>query len=110
MANVTTVDTKWGISIRCRVSEGRTVYFSGFDREYAQLRGIVFKSLNQQCEDHCEIKRDSIPTEIACMGRAAIASYIFSVHGEPYEEVATQLGVSVETVRQYIFDFRHGRR
>lgn len=110
MSKVTTVDTEWGVNVRYPISEEKTMYFSGFDREHAQKRALVFESLNERCEDDCGICRNSIPTEIACMGRAAIAAYIFSVHGESYKEIAARLDVAQKTVEQYISDFRHNRR
>lgn len=110
MTEIITEDTEWGVVVWVDATNGKERTFSSFSREHAQMRGLAFKAIDNRCEGTCEILRDTIPSEIEDMGKAAIASYLFAVHAEGYEGTAARLGVSVGTVKQYLSDFRHGRR
>jgi hypothetical protein len=51
-----------------------------------------------------------VPVRIARGGKAAIAGYLKVVHRERENWIASRLGVSESTVRQYLSDLREGRR
>lgn len=51
-----------------------------------------------------------VPVRIASGGKAAIAAYLKVVHREREKWIASRLGVSETTVRQYLSDLREGRR
>lgn len=105
-----TEETEWGWIARVALSEDSFVYFTGFDRKNTGMRALVFAALNDQCGSCAVLERGAIPTEVACMGRPAIAAYLYSAHRKPIKVVAEQLDVTEETVKQYLSDFRHGRR
>jgi hypothetical protein len=51
-----------------------------------------------------------IPAQVACGGRAAIAGWLKVIHKEKENWIANEIGVSEQTVRQYLSDLREGRR
>ena len=53
---------------------------------------------------------DAVPVKIATAGKAPIAAWLKVVHRERESWIATKLGVSERTVRQYLSDLREGRR
>jgi len=52
----------------------------------------------------------AIPAQVAAAGKAAMAGWLKVVHQEREGWIATELGVSEPTVRQYLSDLREGRR
>jgi len=55
-------------------------------------------------------KTNAIPAKVASGGKAAIAGYMKVVHQQRESWIASRLGVSEQTVRQYLSDLREGRR
>lgn len=102
--------SEWNGIKRKYISEDTTIYFSGFDTNDAKKRARVFKKLWERTEG-CEIiDSNAIPVKIACMGRAAIAAYLYSVHQLPMKKIAAKLDVSETTINQYVSDFTQERR
>lgn len=101
---------EWGGVARFRSDDGESVYFTAFDEEEANRRAHVFWTLHDRVDGLDVLGRDSIPTRIACDGRAGLAAYLFSAHELSIEEVAEQLEVEPSTVGQYLSDVRQGRR
>lgn len=97
---------EWGTIVRASITDDKTVYFSGFDKGQAEKRAITFRALHYRCKDGCEIRRNAIPTEVACMGKPAIAAYLFAVHEEGPGDIADRLEISPATVNQYMSNFR----
>jgi hypothetical protein len=52
----------------------------------------------------------SVPAKVATAGNAAVAGWLKVVGKEREGWIATELGVSEQTVRQYLSDLREGRR
>lgn len=100
----------WDGIVRKYISEDTTVYFSGFDTEEAEKRARGFEALWKRTEGCDIIRSNAVPIKIACMGRAAIAAYLYSVHQLSLTEIASHLDISESTVNQYISDFIQGRR
>lgn len=53
---------------------------------------------------------DAIPARIATSGKAPMAGWLHIIHRERPSWIANELGVSEQTVRQYLSDLREGRR
>jgi len=51
-----------------------------------------------------------IPITVARIGKAAIASYMWSVFDSTVEEISIALTISEKTVEQYLIDFEKRRR
>jgi len=68
---------------------------------------------NEYSDDEWESwvgKTSAIPVQVAAGGKAAIAGYMKVVHQERESWIGSRLGVSEQTVRQYLSDLREGRR
>lgn len=52
----------------------------------------------------------AVPVEVAAAGKAAVAGYLNVVHRKRPSWIALRLGVSEQTVQQYLSDLRQGRR
>lgn len=110
MEYIQTESTEWGVKVQINASGDRTVSITGFDQEYVQMRGMLFYSLDKRCDNGCPWDENRVPAEVKEMGNAGVASYRFAVHGDGYKGTAHELDVTVETVRQYLSDFKQGRR
>lgn len=53
---------------------------------------------------------DVIPVRIATAGKAAMAGWLYVIHRHRPGWISNKLGVSEQTVRQYLSDLREGRR
>lgn len=52
----------------------------------------------------------AVPARIAGAGKAPLAAYLKVVHRQRENWIGNRLGVSEQTVRQYLSDLREGRR
>ena len=52
----------------------------------------------------------AVPARIATASRAAIAGWLKAVHRQREDWIASEVGVSEDTVVQYLSDLREGRR
>jgi hypothetical protein len=110
METIDPAGTEWDAIVAMTRSDGEDLYFCGDDLSNVEKRAAIYKEIDSRLESNYKIFPDAVPIEIACMGQAAIASYLFSIHGEDCEHLSNLMGVSESTIRQYISDFRHNRR
>lgn len=110
MVRVLSSKEDWGGVAKVDFEDRDPVYFTGFDKKEAQIRADLFRSLYERCGP-CEIiESNSVPINVACSGKPAIAAYLYAVQLWPVDAIAYQLSVSSSTVQQYLSDIRRGRR
>ena len=57
-----------------------------------------------------ETNSDVVPIEVATIGMAYVAAYMFAVHGYDYSEITEKLDITTNTLYQYLSDVRQLRR
>ena len=76
-----------------------------------QQKAFCWAAIMHQTElREMETNRDVVPIEVATLGTAYIAAYMFAVHGYSYSEIIEELGITKETLYQYLSDVRQLRR
>lgn len=110
MVKVMSSKKDWGGVAKVDFDNRDPVYFTGFDKKEAQIRADLFRSLYEKCGPCDIIESGSVPINVACSGKPAIAAYLYAVQLWPIETIAYQLSVSSSTVEQYLSDIRRGRR
>ncbi|WP_162989935.1 hypothetical protein [Natronorubrum halophilum] len=99
----------WGETVHKRL-DGESYYFVSFDEYKAKRRADIFESLWLAIDGVDIVDQDVIPIKVAREGKAAIASYLYSVHLKSIGNIAEILKVSPSTVEQYLTDVKAGRR
>lgn len=105
------IERTWGIistaKYRVQIPDGEDYEFSRYLRATNRRQARLWAELQHQTEgvDMCD-QNHLIPTEVAVLGKPAIAAYLYTAHDFTKSQISNQMGVEESTVQQYFTRFR----